>query len=136
MFLTTLLYGCETWVAYRRHVKVLEQFQQRILRSIAGVHWQDRITNASILEQADTTSIEAHIVKSQLSWAGRVRRMPKQLLDAEISSGKRKTGGQWQRYKDQLKANLKKCEMELQWENRVDDRACWRRTSRMGVANL
>ena len=129
------------WVAYRRHVKVLEQFQQRILRSILGVHWQDRITNASILEQADTTSIEAHIVKSQLSWAGHVRRMPdtrvpKQLLYAELSSGKRKTGGQWKRYKDQLKVNLTKCEMELQWENRADDRACWRRTSCMGVANL
>ena len=68
--------GCETWVAYRRHVKVLEQFQQRILRSIIGVHWQDRITNASILEQADTRRIEAHIVKSQLSWAGHVRLMP------------------------------------------------------------
>ena len=123
VILTTLLYGCETWVAYRRHVKVLEQFQQRILRSILGIHWQDRIINASILEQADTTSIEAHIVKSQLSWAGHVRRMPdtrvpKQLLYAELSSGKRKTGGQWKRYKDQLKANLKKCEMELQWENR------------------
>ena len=122
-------------------MKVLEQFQQRILRSIIGVHWQDRITNASILEQADTHSIEAHIVKSQLSWAGHVRRMPdtqvpKQLLYAELSSGKRKTGGQWKRYKDQLKPNLKKCEMELQWENRADDRACWRRTSRMGVANL
>ena len=101
----------------------------------------NRITNASILEQADTTSIEAHIVKSHLSWAGHVRRMPdtrvpKQLLYAELSSGKRKTGGQWKRNKDQLKANLKKCEMELQWENRADDRACWRRTSRMGAANL
>ena len=141
VILTTLLYGCETWVAYRRHMKVLEQFQQRILRYILGVHWQDRITNASILEQADTTSIEAHIVKSQLSWTGHVRRMPdtrvpKQLLYAELSSGKRKIGGQWKRYKDQLKANLKKCEMELQWENRADDRTCWRRTSRMGVANL
>ena len=50
--------------------------------------------------------------------------------------GSGKTVGQWKRYKDQLKANLKKCEMELQWENRADDRACWRRTSRMGVANL
>ena len=63
VILTTLLYGCETWVAYRRHVKVLKQFQQRILRSILGVHWQDRITNASILEQADTTSIR-HILSS------------------------------------------------------------------------
>ena len=141
VILTTLLYGCETWVAYRRHVKVLEQFQQRIRRAILGVHWQDRISNARILEQADTTSIEAHIVRSQLSWAGYVRRMPdtrvpKQLLYAELSSGKRKTGGEWKRYKDQLKANLKKCEMDLQWETTADDRAYWRRTSRMGVANL
>ena len=130
VILTTLLYGCETWVAYRCHVKVLEQFQQRILRAILGVHWQDRITNARILEQADTTSIDAHIVRSQLSWAGHVRRMPdtrvpKQLLNAELSSGKRKTGGQWKRYKDQLKANLKKCEMDLQWETTADDRAYW-----------
>ena len=137
VILTTLLYGCETWVAYRRHVKVLEQFQQRILRAILGVHWQYRITNARILEQADTTSI----VRSQLSWAGHVRRMPdtrvpKQLLYAELSSGKRKTCGQWKRYKDQLKANLKKCEMDLQLQTTAEDRAYWRRTSRMGVANL
>ena len=120
---------------------MLEQFQQRILRAILGVHRQDRITNARILEQADTTSIEAHIVRSQLSWAGHVRRMPdtrvpKQLLYAELSSGKRKTGGQWKRYKYQLKANLKKCEMDLQLETTADDRAYWRRASHMGVANL
>ena len=72
-----------------------------------------------------------------MSWTGHVRRMPdtrvpKQLLYAELSSGKRKTGGQWKRYKDQLKANLKKCDMDLQWETTADDRAYWR----MGVANL
>ena len=142
VILTTLLYGCETWVAYRRHVKVLEQFQQRILRAIIGVHWQDRITNARILEQADTTSIAAHIVRSQLSWAGMsdACQIPEYrnsyVLYAELSPGKRKTGGQWKRYKDQLKANLKKCEMDLQWETTADDRAYWRRTSGMGVANL
>ena len=63
-------------------------------------------------------------------------RVPKQLLYAELSSGKRKTGGQWKRYKDQLKANLKKCEMDLQWETTADDRAYWRRTSRMGLQTL
>ena len=115
-------------------IKVLDQFQQRILRAILGVHWQDRMTKARILEQADTTSIEAHIARSQLSWTGHVIRMPdtrapKQLLYAELSSGKRKPGGQRKRYKDKLKlqkANLKKCEMDLQWESRADDRAYWR----------
>ena len=63
-------------------------------------------------------------------------RVPKQLLNAELSSGKRNTGGQWKHYKDQLEANLKKCEMDLQWETTAGDRAYWRRTSRIGVANF
>ena len=50
-----------------------------------------------------------------------VTRVPKQLLYAELSSGKGKTGGQWKRYKDQLKAKLKKCEMDLLWETTADD---------------
>ncbi|KAL8625309.1 hypothetical protein ACOMHN_030067 [Nucella lapillus] len=27
--LTALLYGCESWTVYRRHVKLLDQFHQR-----------------------------------------------------------------------------------------------------------
>ena len=37
------------------------------------------------------------------------------------------TGGQWKRYEDQLKSNLKKRMMDRQWETRADDRANWRR---------
>lgn len=33
---TSLLYGCETWTPY---IKVLEQFQQRCLRSICNIKW-------------------------------------------------------------------------------------------------
>ena len=36
--LTCLLYSCETWVVYRRHLKQLERFHQRCLRSILGIH--------------------------------------------------------------------------------------------------
>ena len=31
--LACLLYSCETWVVYRRHLKQLERFHQRCLRS-------------------------------------------------------------------------------------------------------
>ena len=50
---------------YRRHVETFEQFQQRMLRAITHIHWQDRITNARILEHVKLLySIEAHIGRS------------------------------------------------------------------------
>ena len=55
--LTCLLYSCETWVVYRRHLKQLERFHQRCLRSILGTirqptlqtqkSWRKRIRSAS-----------------------------------------------------------------------------------------
>ena len=94
------------------HIKALEQFQQRTPRAILGVCWQDQTTNASIVEQACTTSIEACLVKMQLSWAGHVKgkpdtRVPKQLLYAQLTTGRCATGGQQKWYKDQMKTNMK-----------------------------
>ncbi|XP_056659429.1 uncharacterized protein LOC130455130 [Monodelphis domestica] len=39
--LSSLLYGCKTWTLYRKHMKQLEQFHQRSLRSIMRIPWQD-----------------------------------------------------------------------------------------------
>ena len=36
----TLLYGCATWVLYRKQIRLLEQFHHRCLRSIMGIKWQ------------------------------------------------------------------------------------------------
>ncbi|KAL6475004.1 hypothetical protein MHYP_G00160440 [Metynnis hypsauchen] len=83
--LTSLLYGCETWTLYRKHVKLLESFHMRSLRSILGIRWQDRVTNLEVLDRAESTSIEAMVLKAQLRWTGHVIRMepyriPRQLL--------------------------------------------------------
>ncbi|XP_076053663.1 uncharacterized protein LOC143032667 [Oratosquilla oratoria] len=64
----TLLYASETWTTYRRHLDTLEKFHQRCLRSILNISWEDRRTNVSVLKAAKATSIEAHIIKSQLRW--------------------------------------------------------------------
>ncbi|KAI8496790.1 hypothetical protein Bbelb_254450 [Branchiostoma belcheri] len=37
--LSTLLFCCETWTTYRRHIQLLEQFQQRCLRNICNIRW-------------------------------------------------------------------------------------------------
>ena len=56
--LSSLLFGCETWTVYKRHLKQLEKFHMRSL--------QDRITNLEVLDRAEITSIEALILKAQL----------------------------------------------------------------------
>ena len=58
--LSSLLCGCETWTVYRRHLKQLERFHQRALRSILGIWWQDRVTNTEIFERTNCISIEVN----------------------------------------------------------------------------
>lgn len=138
----TLLYACETWTLYRRHVKSLEKFHQRCLRNILKITWRDKCTNISVLEKAGVTSIEALLIKQQLRWIGHVIRMPdhripKQVLYSELTEGNRHHGGQRKRYKDCIKATLKKCSINTaNWETRTVDRLTWRNTIHQGVADF
>lgn len=38
--MSSLLHSCETWVVYRRHLKILERFHQRCLRSVLEIQWK------------------------------------------------------------------------------------------------
>ena len=140
--LSSLLYGCETWTMYSRHLKTLERFHQRKLRTIMRIRWQDLVPNTEVLTRAQSTSIEAKVAKTQLRWTGHVVRMPddrlpKKILYCELEQGKRSVGGQRKRFKDTLKATLKKCHIEPNtWEDTAADRAKWRQSTRLGVAIL
>jgi len=68
--ITTLLYGSQSWVTYRSHLRLLERFHQRCLRTILGIHWSDFTTNVEVLEQAGITSIETMLLRTQVRWAG------------------------------------------------------------------
>ena len=130
--LPSLLYGCEAWTLYRRHIKKLEQFHTRSLRSIMCIRWQDRITNQEVLDRAATTCIEAKILQAQLRWCGHVIRMeesriPRQLFYGELASGSRKRGRPKKRFKDNLKANIKWTGIQpRQLETAASDRSRWR----------
>ena len=43
----TLLYGAETWVLYRKQIRLLERFHQHCLHSIRGIKWQFLALNLS-----------------------------------------------------------------------------------------
>ena len=114
--LSSLLYGCETWTVYRRHLKQLERFHQRTLRSILGIRWQDRATNTDVFKRTNCISIEAMLLKSCLRWTGHVIRMedqriPKQLLFGELEQGHRGQGRPCKRFKDTVKAGLQWCDI-------------------------
>ena len=140
--LTTLLYCSESWVTYRHHIRLLERFHQRCLRTILNIHWSDYITNVEVLERAEITSIEAMLLKSQLRWAGHVSRMedhrlPKIALYGELSTGHRERGAPKKRYKDSLKKSLGACHIDHhQWSTLAADRQAWRHTVHQAVSSF
>ena len=77
--LTTLLYDAETWVTYRAHIRLLERFHQRCLRTILGIHWMEHY------------------------------RLPKRILYGQLALGHRNRGAPKKRYKDTITLSLIAC---------------------------
>ena len=114
LVLSLFLYGCETWTAYRWHLRQLERFHQRALRTILGIQWQDKVTSTEILKRTNCISIEAMLLKSCLRWTGHVIRMkdhsiPNHFLFGELEQGHRRQGSPCKRFKDTVKSGLKWC---------------------------
>ena len=140
--LPSLLYGCDTWTCYKRHIKKLDQFHLRCLRKVLRVSWKDHVPNQEILRWAELTGIEAMLNLAQLRWSGHVTRMdvsrlPKQLFHAELSTGKRHKGGQRKRYKDVLKSTLKAYNIPVdEWQVLAQDRPAWRAAIHKGTKHF
>ena len=130
--LTTLLYGSESWVFYQHHIKLLERFHQRCLRTIFNIKWFDLVPNFDVLKKAKISCIETLLLKSQLRWAGHVTcmqdyRLPKIALYGELSNGHREVGAPKKRYKDLLKNSLQTCNIDHhKLAETVSDRVLWR----------
>lgn len=140
--ITTLLYSCEAWVTYSRHVKSLEHFHIRCLQRMLGITWRDRVPHTEILRRAGCRSIEATITHYQLRWLGHVIRMPlnrlpHKVLYGQLAQGQRSAGGQKKRYKDQIKTALKKCKIRPgDLEGLAADRNTWRQMCQDGTKAL
>ena len=130
--LPTLLYGSQAWVTYQRHILKIESFHLRCLRCIAGVRWQDRITNTEVLKLTNSKSIRGLISSNRLKWLGHVSRMtevriPKQLLFGELVEGKRPQKKPKKRWKDCVRKDMKDFKIdESSWYESSLDRSLWR----------
>ena len=65
----------ETWALYRCQIKKLRTIQQRPLRSILKVKWDDYITNDAVLDRAMAEDIENILIRNRLCWVGQVVRL-------------------------------------------------------------
>ena len=130
--LPALLYSAETYTLYRAQIRRLEAVQQRHLRRIMGIKWQELVSNVEVLRRANLESVEATLATTQLRWLGHVARMndsrlPKMVLYGELAEGRRRQGGQKLRYKDVAKRHMKAMDLDVNgWEDLAADRGKWR----------
>ena len=108
----TLLYGCEMWTTYQRHIKKLNHFHMTCLRKTLSITCPKHIPNTEVLTWASLPNIYTILMQSQLCWAGHAVCMkdhclPKKLLHGELSQGKHSQGGQKKYFKDTLKVSMK-----------------------------
>uniref|UniRef100_W5M6P9 Reverse transcriptase domain-containing protein n=1 Tax=Lepisosteus oculatus TaxID=7918 RepID=W5M6P9_LEPOC len=110
--LVSLLYGCEIWMLYRKHIKKLECFHMRSLWSIMSIN-------------AGLVSIEAMILKAWLRWTGHVIK-PCQILYGALAQSHRNLGHPKKHFKDCFKENLKQCGISAkELKPRAQDRTDW-----------
>jgi len=84
----SVLYGCETWTPYCRHIKALEAFHMRCLKSILGTRWWHKVTHVETRHRAaDIDTAEHMLLQRQLRWIGHVIRMPSYRLPQRLLYG-------------------------------------------------
>jgi hypothetical protein len=74
--LSVLLYGSECWKTTATIERKLEVFQNKCLRRIMKVFWQNMITNMELPRRAGANSIAEAIALRRWRWLGHVCRMP------------------------------------------------------------
>eukprot|EP00061_Rhincodon_typus_P016535 g44802.t1 len=127
-----LPYNSEMWTVYSKHLQALEQYHLCCLRKILLIHWEERCTNTSILDQAKIPCIKALTMLDQLQWVGHIvcltyMKLPKQVLYPQLRKSKQVPGGQKKCFSDTLKASLAKCGIPTDsWELLAQHYAKWR----------
>ena len=133
--ISTILYGCQTWVPYRRHIRLLESFHIRCLQLILELRWWHKVTHSEIRSRAATPTIESMLLHRQLRWLGHVIRMPHCVLYGQLKLGRRTVGGQKKYFKDHIKSIIKRCNIPFsRLETLTSERATWRSTCAFGMS--
>ena len=116
--ISTVIYGWETWVPNRCHIRLLDSIQIRRLQLILGLRWWHKVTHSETIYRAGIPAIESMLLHRQLRWLGHVIRMPHSrlphcVLHGQQRLGHRSVGGQKKRFKDHITSILKSATFHL-----------------------
>ena len=127
-----LLYGSETWKMNKRENKEVDVFQNKCLRQILRIHWEDHTSNEKLLENADMKPLSAEVRWRRWKMIGHILRQDRENHNNTAMTwapeGKRKRG----RPKTTWRRTVEKERREAGWnswdEARVTaaDRKRWR----------
>ena len=96
------------------------------------IRWQDKVTNIKVFKRAGLPSMEDLLIRKNLRWTGHLLRMPtdrlpRQVLYSQLPDGQRPRGRPRLRYKDTIKRNLKKRDIDTNsWKSLALQRDVWR----------
>ena len=139
---STLLYACEGWTPYRRHIRALEAFHIQCFQTILHVHWWDKNTWCRDLSQSrhNMPSDNTPPTTAEVAWpcdkdAWKQTSPPPTLQWTLL----RPTfgGGQKKRFNDYIKSYLSKCGISFdRFEELTRDREEWRAVCDKGLATF
>ena len=129
------LYGCESWTLSKNLEKKIAAFEMRCFRRLLGIHWRDRRTNGSVLQEikgkiGDFEPLLDTVKRRKLQWFGHVTRRPGTLAHTVMHGGvdgRRGQGRPRRNWVDDVKIWVEEpVEVCIRM---AENRETWRRTS-------
>ena len=138
-----LLYGAECWTPLRRHLKHLDTFHHRCIRSALGItnrqQWEEHITSETVRRRwGDAETITIKLMKCRLEWLGHVARMydsriPRITLFGWLPQPHPRCGPK-RRWRDVVKKDFQIANNDLgTWYDGTQCRRAWSEVSKKGV---
>ena len=143
--LSVLLYGGECWIPLGRHLKRMNTFHHRCIRTMLGItnrqQWEQRISSANTREQwGDLETITVKLAKRRLEWLGHLARMPSYRIPKKTLFSwlpqTRPCGGPRRRWRDLLKRDMKEAGIpENSWYDEALHRGRWYEAYNQGLSD-
>ena len=130
------MYRAESWVTYRRHLRLIKRYHKRCICTILNILWNDFVNYIEAMKwQWSLASIPCYLKHSfaeqNMSPTWKINhRTPKIVLYGELSTGNRDRGAPRKRYKGTLKRSFDTCYIDhRQWTTtHATNRMNWRPT--------